>query len=188
MSTIYIFRHGQTDFNLQKVFTGWLQSNLTSEGIAQAKHMADLLKDKKIDLAYRPNLTRCQNTLDEVLAFHPECRETVVDDRLLERNYGELGGKLHQDIINQYGQEQFDKWHRGWADRPPLGESYADVEVRINHFVDELRSKFQDLNTNIAICGSSNSIRLFRKIMENATVEETVSWSIPYDQFFEYQI
>ncbi|MFZ2152710.1 MAG: histidine phosphatase family protein [Microgenomates group bacterium] len=188
MSTIYLFRHGKTDYNQQHRFTGWLQSSLTDEGIQQAEYLAELLKDKKIDMAIVPNLTRCQKTLDIVLRYHPECLNTLVDDRLLERNYGDLGGKLHQDIISQYGQEQFDKWHRGWADRPPEGESYADVEIRIGEFILELRSKFASLDTTIAICGSSNSIRLFRKIIENASIEEAVSWIIPYDQYFEYTI
>jgi len=188
MSTIYIFRHGQTDFNLEKKFTGWLQSTLTEEGLSQAKYLAELLKTKTIDISITPALTRCQNTMAEVLAFHPECQVHLTDDRILERNYGDLGGHLHQAIIDQYGQEQFDKWHRGWADRPPQGESYADVEVRLLDFITDLRQKYTGSSQNIAICGSSNSIRLFRKIIENATIEDAVSWKIPYDQFYEYQL
>ena len=188
MATVYLFRHGQTEFNRDQKFTGWLQSDLTSTGINQAEYLAKLLKEKIINLAYTPNLTRCQETLKIILKLHPECAAPIIDDRILERNYGELGGKYHQDIINQFGQEQYDKWHRGWADRPPAGESYADVEVRIRSFIDGLRSKYQNLNTGIAICGSSNSIRLFRKIMENASIEDTVSWTIPYDQYFEYTL
>jgi 2,3-bisphosphoglycerate-dependent phosphoglycerate mutase len=188
MSTIYLFRHGQTDFNLRKIFTGWLQSELTEVGIEQAKQMAELLKDTVINIAYTPNLTRCQKTLSEVLKYHPECTKTIIDDRILERNYGDVGGKLHQDIIDQLGQEQFDKWHRGWSDRPPAGESYADVEVRIKDFLDDLKQKYHDQQLNIAICGSSNSIRLTRKIMENATIADTVSWTIPYDSYFQYEI
>lgn len=188
MSTIYIFRHGQTDFNLEKKFTGWLQSTLTDEGLKQAQHLAELLKPKTIDISITPSLTRCQNTMQEVLNFHPECQIKLIDDRILERNYGDLGGQLHQTIIDQYGQDQFDKWHRGWSNRPPGGESYADVEVRLSDFITDLRQKYSDSTKNIAICGSSNSIRLFRKIIENATIKESVSWQIPYDQFYEYQL
>lgn len=188
MSTIYLFRHGQTDFNKQKIFTGWLQSNLTPEGLLQAKNMAILLKDKKFDISYAPDLIRCQQTLAEVLSFHPECQPPIIDNRLLERNYGDIGGKLHQDIINQFGEEQYKKWHRGWADRPPSGESYADVEIRIKDFISSLHSIYLGQDLGIAICGSSNSIRLFRKIMENASVEDAVSWTIPYDKYFEYTI
>ena len=188
MSTIYLFRHGQTDFNLQKRFTGWLQSTLTEEGLKQAKQLGEQLKSKTIDISITPNLSRCQNTMAEVLIFHPECQVKLIDDRILERNYGDLGGQFHQAIIDQYGQDQFNKWHRGWSDRPPAGESYADVEIRLSDFIKDLKEKYTGSTQNIAICGSSNSIRLFRKIIENATIEETVSWTIPYDQFYEYNI
>ena len=188
MSTIYLFRHGQTDYNAQKKFTGWLQSHLTPTGIEQAQYLAKLLKEKTFDISITPNLIRCQDTMAQVLRFHSECQINIIDDRILERNYGQLGGKFHQDIIDQYGQEQFDKWHRGWSDRPPEGESYADVEIRLLQFITDLRHKYQDSNRHIVICGSSNSIRLFRKIVENATVEEAVSWQIPYDQYYEYTL
>lgn len=188
MSTIYIFRHGQTDYNLNKVFTGWLESNLTDLGRQQAQGLSLLLQAKKIDLAYVSHLERCQETLKIVLECHPECQKTIVDDRILERNYGDLSGHPHQEIIDKYGQEQFDKWHRGWTDRPPAGESYADVQVRVQSFIDDLKANYSGKDTHIAISGSSNSIRLFRKIMENATESDACSWTIPYDQFFQYEI
>lgn len=188
MSTVYLFRHGQTDYNQQKIFTGWLQSNLTDLGRQQAEGIAKLLKSKKINLAFVSRLKRCQETLNIILETHPECRQIIIDDRILERDYGQLSGHPHQEIIDQYGQSQFDKWHRGWSDRPPGGESYADVQIRVQKFIDDLRSNYHNRNLGIAISGSSNSIRLFRKIMENATEDEACSWAIPYDQYFEYKI
>lgn len=188
MSTIYLFRHGQSEFNLTKTFTGWLDVKLTPLGIEQAKALGVMLKDKKIDIAYTAPISRTQDTLKEVLVFHPECRQTIIDKRLLERSYGDLAGKTHAETIAKYGQEQFDKWHRGWSDRPPGGESFADVEIRVQSFVDDLKAKYSGQNQNIAISASGNSIRLFRKIMENSTIEDACSWTIPYDQFFEYEI
>jgi len=188
MSTIFLFRHGQTEFNRDKIFTGWLQSNLTPLGIEQSNYLAKLLSDKIINLAYTPNLTRCRDTLSIILKSHLECADTIIDDRILERNYGDLGGKFHQEIIDKFGQEQYDKWHRGWDDRPPGGESYADIEIRISQFTSDLKAKYNGQSSGIAICGSSNSIRLFRKIMEKASIKDTVSWVIPYDRYFEYHI
>lgn len=188
MSTIYLFRHGQSEFNLNKTFTGWIDAKLTPLGIEQAKALGEMLKDKTIDLAYSSSLSRAIDTLKEVLIYHPECRETIIDDRIIERSYGDLSGHTHAETIAQYGQEQFDKWHRGWANRPPAGESFADVEVRVSEFIESLKSRFSNQDLGIAISAHGNSIRLFRKIMENATIEETVSWTIPYDQYFEYKI
>jgi len=177
MAKIYLFRHGQSEFNLKKIFTGWMDAKLTELGVEQAKNLGEMLKDKKIDLAYVSRLSRAKDTLAEVLKFHPECKETIVDDRMIERSYGSLAGLSHEETIAKYGQEQFDKWHRGWNDRPPEGECFADVET-----------KYAGQDIGIAISAHGNSIRLFRKIMEGATVEETCEWTIPYDQFFEYEI
>lgn len=195
MSTIYLFRHGQTEFNRDKRFTGWIDSKLTDLGREQAQKIADLLATKTINYAYQTRLSRSIETLDIVLKLHPECNRRITDDRLIERSYGDLAGQTHADTIAKYGQEQFDKWHRGWNDRPPGGESFADVEIRVQSFIDDLRSRIQDLpvrqaglESNIAISAHGNSIRLFRKIMESATVEETCSWAIPYDSYFQYEI
>jgi 2,3-bisphosphoglycerate-dependent phosphoglycerate mutase len=188
MTKIYLFRHGQSEFNLKKIFTGWKDSKLTELGIEQAKLLGGLLKNKQIDIAYRSRLSRSEDTLKEVLKFHPECKTIIVDDRIIERSYGELAGQNHQEIINKLGQEQFDKWHRGWNDRPPKGESFADVEIRVQKFIDDLRKEYSGKDLEIAISAHGNSIRLFRKIMEKATIEEASSWTIPYNLYFEYEI
>jgi len=188
MSNVYLFRHGQSVFNLNKTFTGWLDAKLTPLGIEQAKTLGEMLKDKKIDFAITTRLSRATDTLKEVLKYHPECRETIIDDRMIERSYGDLSGHTHAETIEKYGQELFDKWHRGWTEKANNGESFADVELRVQSFIDDLRAKYSGQKLGIAISAHGNSIRLFRKIMENATIEETVSWTIPYDQYFEYLI
>ena len=170
------------------MFTGWLDSKLTSLGIQQAKELGLMLKDKKIDIAYQSRLSRSIDTLDEVLKFHPECKQRITDDRIIERSYGDLSGYKHAEIIDIHGVGKFDKWHRGWADQPPHGESFADVEVRVKNFINFLKSIYRGQNIGIAISAHGNSIRLFRKIMENAKIKDVVDWTIPYDQYFEYEI
>jgi 2,3-bisphosphoglycerate-dependent phosphoglycerate mutase len=188
MSTIYLFRHGQSEFNLSKTFTGWLDARLTPLGIEQAKALGEMLKDKKIDLAITSRLSRAQDTLKEVLAFHPECQETLIDDRIIERSYGDLSGHTHAETLEKYGQEQFDKWHRGWDELINNGETLAMVEIRVAEFINDLKAKYAGQNLGIAISAHGNSIRLFRKIMENASITDTVSWTITYDKYFEYHI
>ena len=188
MSTIYIFRHGQTDFNRDHKFTGWLDAKLTDLGRQQAEAIANQLRKKNINLAFQTRLSRSIETLDIVIKPHPECQQRITDDRLIERSYGDLSGHLHSEIISQYGQNQFDLWHRGWDNQPPHGESLADVEIRVGEFITDIKSQYSGQDINIAISAHGNSIRLFRKIMENATITDTCSWSIPYDTYFEYQI
>lgn len=188
MATIYLFRHGQTDFNLEKKFTGWLESDLTELGRASAQKIADQLRLVRFDLAYRTRLRRSLDTLNIVLREHPECRTILVDDRLIERSYGDLAGLTHQELIDGLGIGQYEQWHRGFYDRPPGGECFDDVEMRVMEFIAHLKEKYTKQDINIAISAHGNSIRLFRKIMENAPIAEAVNWTIPYDQCFQYQL
>lgn len=185
---IYLFRHGQTFYNRDKIFTGWKDSSLTPLGIKHAKIIAQILKDKKFAVAYQTKLSRSKDTLKEVLKFHPECKKILTDNRMIERNYGSLCGTKHSDTIKKYGEEQFEKWHRGFYDQPPKGESFADVEKRVAPFIDDLLKKIRIEKIDVAISAHGNSIRLFRKIMEKKSIKETVSWTIPYDNVFEYNI
>lgn len=188
MSTIYLFRHGQTTFNRDKIFTGWSDPPLTDLGIQQAEYLATLLENTKINIAYQSSLLRSRHTLEIVLKNHPECQQIITDDRIRERNYGDLNTHSHQSIIDQYGQSQFDTWHRSFHNPPPSGESFANVEDRVGEFITDLKKLYSSKDLNIAISAHGNSIRLFRKIMEDSTEEETSSWTIPYDQIFQYKI
>jgi len=188
MSTIYLFRHGQTTFNRDHIFTGFKDAPLTDLGIKQAKYIAKLLKNKRIDIAYQTRLSRSIDTLTPVLQTHPEIQKVITDDRVIERSYGDLAGQPHQKIIDKYGQKQFDIWHRSYRIPPPNGESFADVKVRVKDFIKGLKKKYSGKDINIAISAHGNSIRLFRQIMEKASIADTCSWSIPYDQIFTYKI
>ena len=185
---IYIFRHGETTYNRDRRFTGFDDPPLTELGLKQAKIIAERLKDKNFEIAYQTSLKRSKDTLKEVLHHHSDCKEIIADDRMMERNYGSLNGTLHADFIAQNSQEKFDLIHRGFFETPPAGESFAMVETRVQSFIDDLLPKIRLENKNVAISAHGNSIRLFRKIMENASVEETCAWTIPYDDYYEYEI
>ncbi|MEK6859295.1 MAG: histidine phosphatase family protein [Nanoarchaeota archaeon] len=185
---IYVFRHGQTYFNKEHKFTGWKESKLTPLGIRNAKKIALELKNKKIDIAFQTPHSRSKDTLKQVLKYHPECRKVITDKRMIERSYGNLEGLKHSEIIEKYGEKQFKKWHRGFNDRPPNGESFADVEKRVGNFIKFLKFYIKKNKVNVAISGSGNSIRLFRKVMEHKKKEEVVKWKIPWDRYFSYNI
>ncbi len=185
---VYVFRHGQTYFNRDKRFTGFLESKLTPLGIKQARIVAKQLKDKKFEVAFQSHQSRAKDTLKEVLKFHPECRKIITDDRIIERGYGKLQGLYHDEIIKKYGQRQFDIWHRSFNIAPPGGESFAMVEKRVKSFTKFLIKFIKKNKVNVAISAHGNSIRLFRKIMEKRKKSEVVKWKIPYDKYFEYTI
>lgn len=185
---IYLFRHGQTEYNKKHIFTGWSDSKLTLLGIKQAKELGKMLSKKKIDVAFSSSLNRSKVTLKYVLKYHPECKKIIVDDRIRERNYGKLNGLYHEDIIKKYGEKQFEKWHRGYNTPPPGGECFYDVEIRVKSFIKFLKKYIKENKVNVAISAHGNSIRLFRKIIENKPKNEVVKWKIPYDKIFHYTI
>ena len=214
---IYLFRHGKTNYNTKAIFSGWKETKLTAEGIKNAKTVAKKLKNKKFQVAIHTKLSRSKDTLKHVLKYHPECKEAIEDNRMIERSYGILEGTSHKSFIEKIGTKHFDlkvfgdskedlspelkkkiekmlgtaeyhKIHRGWNTPPPYGESFKMVKKRVKKFIKWLRKYMKKNNVNVAISAHGNSIRLFRHIMERASIQETCSWFIPYDKVFEYQI
>ena len=214
---IYLFRHGQTTFNRDKKFTGWLDPSLTPLGKKQAEIIAKKLKNKNIPVAIHTKLARSKQTLNIVLKYHPECKTLLIDNRMIERNYGSLNGTTHDSFIkkigekllkleaggdalenlsledrkrldNILGEEEYKLIHRGYNIPPPKGESFAMVEKRVNSFIKFLIKYMKKNKVNVAISAHGNSIRLFRKIMEKSSIKQTTSWIIPYDKVFEYTI
>ncbi len=185
---VYVFRHGQTFFNRDDMFTGFIDSKLTKTGIDEAKILALRLKGKRIPVAFTTTLSRARDTLKEVMKFHPECKKIIDDNRMIERDYGKLSGMTHLQCVKKYGYDKYDQWHRGFDSRPPGGESFADVEKRVKSFIDDLVKFVKENKVDVMVSAHGNSIRLFRKIMEKASVQDTVSWFIPYDKVFEYTV
>ena len=214
---IYVFRHGQTYYNKNKIFTGWKNPKLTPLGLKQAKIVAKKLKNKKIGAAFYTRLSRSKDTLREVLKNHPECKLKIKDDRMIERSYGILEGTSHDSFINNMGKQEYklevqgdaienlnkedrkkvekflgskeyEAIHRGYNVAVPGGESFADIEKRVQSFITYLVKFIKKYRVNVIISAHGNSIRLFRKIMERASKQKAVNWIIPYDKYFEYSI
>jgi len=185
---IYIFRHGETNFNRSKRFTGRVNSNLASEGIEQANLIAEKLRKKAFQIAFKTSLSRSSNSLKIVLRCHPECKRVIVDDRMIERSYGDLERKYHKTVIKKYGKRQFDIWHRSYDVPPPGGESMKMVEKRVLFFIKDLLSLMEKEKTNVVISAHNNSMRPFRKYFENLTLKQMMALENPYDKYFDYTI
>jgi 2,3-bisphosphoglycerate-dependent phosphoglycerate mutase len=185
---IFLFRHGQTHFNKQKRFTGWLDADWTFEGKRNAGITARKLKNKRIDVAFETSLKRSIRTLKEVLKYHPECFLKLKDDRMIERCYGELQGRSHKVFISEYGKALFDKYHRAYNFPPPKGESVKMVEMRVRSFIKDLLAFIKKYKVNVAISAHGNSMRPFRRYFEKASTGRMMKWNIPYDNYFEYSI
>ncbi|MFH1608788.1 MAG: histidine phosphatase family protein [Patescibacteria group bacterium] len=214
---VYLFRHGQTYYNREHVFTGWKDSKLTPKGIKQAKIVAKMLKNKKFEVAYTNDLSRCKDTLKEVLKYHPEVKQKIVDKRLRERNYGALSGHHHSEFLKKMGEKDYksllhqhkiDHLHgkaridfikkqgeddlqivrRSYRNVPPKGESMVMVEKRVNSFLKDLIKKIKKEKINVAISASGNSMRPIRKYFEHLSIHEMMELENPWDNYFEYTV
>lgn len=185
---IYLFRHGQTEFNQKKIFTGWTDSLLTKKGIQDAKTVAEKLQKKRIDVAFQTHLSRSKDSLKEVLTFHPECRFIITDDRMIERDYGKLNGRTHESIVKEFGEKQFNEWHRSYKNGPPGGESIQVVEKRVNEFIRDLVAFIKKARVHVVISAHNNSMRPFRRYFEKLSVKQMMKLENPWDDYFDYTI
>jgi 2,3-bisphosphoglycerate-dependent phosphoglycerate mutase len=186
--TIFLFRHAQTHYNKNKFFTGWKDSKLTEFGRGQAEIVGKKLKVKKFEVAFHTHLSRSIDTLNAALKYHPECTHIFTDDRMIERSYGDLAGSSHRAYAKKYGEEKLQILRRDYNNKPPNGENMPMVEKRVFEFMDELLPWMRKNKVNVAISAHGNSMRPFRKRMEQLTIEQMMKLENPWDDYFEYRI
>jgi phosphoglycerate mutase, BPG-dependent, family 1 len=186
MAKLFIFRHGQTEDNLTHTFSGFRQSDLTENGIKEAKQIAEELKDKKVIKAYQSDLIRSKHTLELVLNGYHQNVEVITDARIKERDYGDLTG-LNKDEINKQNPQQYQLWHRSYDVPPPNGESIKMVEVRVMSFLKDILPTLKP-DDIVFISASGNSIRPMRKYFEHMTNEQICSYENVPARIYEYQI
>lgn len=184
---IYLFRHGTTSDNSDGIFSGWRDVPLNAKGIRDAKIIALRLKEKKFGVAFQSNLLRSQQTLREVLKFHKNVR-AITDKRITERNYGDLQGKTHLEIVKKFGFKKYDLWHRGYEVRAKNGESLKDVEKRVLDFIKYLIELMREEKISVAISAHGNSMRAFRKYFEKLSLKEMCSLYNDYEAVYEYSV
>jgi 2,3-bisphosphoglycerate-dependent phosphoglycerate mutase len=169
-----LVRHGQSEWNLKNLFTGWKDVDLTEQGVAEAKKAGARLKAQglKFDIAFTSNLKRAQRTLEIALAEMGNSGIPVTKDVALnERDYGDLVGMNKDDARKKWGEEQVLKWRRSFDIAPPGGESLRDTIARtLPYFVQEiLPHVLRGERTIIAAHG--NSLRALVMVLEKLTPE-----------------
>jgi len=182
--TLYILAHCESCFNRRHIFTGRLNSHLTQNGIEHAKEIAEKLKNVRIDLAIHTSLARTTETLKYILKFHPNCK-VECDDRIIERDYGELSGK-NKDIYNREHPDLYPVYHRSYDIAPPGGESIKDVEKRELPFLKELVTRMKRENINVLIVCHGNSIRPMIRYFEHLTPEQMMSIEHTNHHIYKY--
>ena len=186
MAKIFVFRHGQTTDNKDHTFSGWRQTDLTPEGIAEAKGIGEKLKDEHVTKAYQSDLIRSKHTLELVLNGYHSGVEVITDPRIKERDYGNLTG-LNKDEIEKQNPEQYKLWHRSYDIAPPGGESIEMVEKRVLAFLNDAIPGFTK-DDIIFISASGNSIRPMRKYFEHISNEEMSTYENIPGKIYSYEI
>ena len=172
---LVLVRHGQSDWNLKNLFTGWKDPDLTAQGIAEAKEGARKLKAKgfKFDIAFTSVLKRAQHTLDLALAELGQTGLPVKKDRALnERDYGDLAGLNKDDARKRWGEEQVRMWRRSYDVAPPGGESLKDTLARaLPYYVQEILPCVLRKERTLVVA-HGNSLRALVMVLERLTPEQ----------------
>lgn len=179
MAQLVIFRHGQSVWNLENKFTGWVDVELTEKGIEEAKNAGQKLKGFKFDLAYASNLQRAQKTL--AIALEQSNQNSIpvtYNEALNERMYGDLQGLNKADTALKYGEEQVKIWRRSYDIAPPNGESLKDTAARvIPYFESEIIPKLKE-GKNVVIAAHGNSLRALIMYLEKMTPAQILEFEI----------
>lgn len=179
MAILVMFRHGQSVWNLENKFTGWVDVELTEKGKEEAKEAGKKLRGMHFDYAYSSDLKRAQDTLEIALKEAGIHNVPVTYNKALnERMYGDLQGLNKADTAKKFGDEQVHIWRRSYDIAPPNGESLKDTAARvIPYFEKEIAPKLMN-GKNVVIAAHGNSLRALIMFLEKMTPEEIINFEI----------
>jgi 2,3-bisphosphoglycerate-dependent phosphoglycerate mutase len=189
MSTLIIFRHGQSTWNLENKFTGWVDVALTEKGINEAKAAGEKLKPYKFDKGFTSDLQRAQKTLDLALEVCGQSHIPIEKNKALnERMYGDLQGLDKTETSKKFGEDQVKIWRRSYDIAPPNGESLKDTAERvIPYFEKEILPELK-AGKNIVIAAHGNSLRALIMYLEKMTPAQILEFEIGTAQPRIYQL
>lgn len=180
MSQLVIVRHGQSQWNLENRFTGWVDIDLSEQGIEEAKAAGRKLIGFKFDKAYTSALIRAQRTLDIILEIIGQKDIPVEKDKALnERMYGDLQGLNKDETKKKYGEEQVRLWRRSYDIAPPNGESLKDTAARVIPYFEQKIAVDLKNGKNVLISAHGNSLRALVMYLEKLSKEEILVTEIP---------
>jgi 2,3-bisphosphoglycerate-dependent phosphoglycerate mutase len=172
-----LVRHGQSEWNLKNLFTGWRDVGLTEEGIAEARTAGKLLKAKGLtfDIAYTSALGRAQHTLAFMLTELGQPHLKIEKDQALnERDYGDLTGLNKDDARKKWGEDQVHIWRRSYDVAPPGGESLKDTLARaLPYYVVHIQPDVLS-GKRVLVSAHGNSLRALIMVLEGLTPDEIV--------------
>jgi 2,3-bisphosphoglycerate-dependent phosphoglycerate mutase len=179
--TLVLVRHGQSEWNLKNLFTGWKDPGLTELGIAEARRAGELLSAREIrfDIAFTSALSRAQHTCRIILeGVGQPGLETIRDEALNERDYGDLSGLNKDDARARWGEEQVHVWRRSYDVPPPGGESLKDTGARVwPYYIREILPRAMRGET-VLVAAHGNSLRSLVMVLDGLTREQVTELNL----------
>jgi 2,3-bisphosphoglycerate-dependent phosphoglycerate mutase len=175
--TLVLVRHGQSEWNLKNLFTGWRDVDLSEQGHAEAKAAGAKLAARgfKFDSAFTSVLRRAQKTCQYVLdAVGQSDLETIRDLALNERDYGELSGLNKDDARRKWGEEQVHIWRRSYDIAPPGGESLKDTGARVWPYYLHDMQPYVLRGGTVLVPAHGNSLRALIMALDGLSPEQIV--------------
>lgn len=176
-NVLVLVRHGESEWNKLNLFTGWKDVDLSEKGIAEARKAGRLLRKQgfKFDIAFTSDLKRAQRTLTLMLEELGQAGlETHKDQKLNERDYGDLSGLNKDDARKRWGEEQVHVWRRSFDVPPPGGESLKDTAERVLPYYDDQIWPAMKAGKNVLVSAHGNSLRALIMRLEKLSGEEIV--------------
>jgi len=180
MSTLVLVRHGQSQWNLENRFTGWVDVPLSEQGEQEAARAGGLLAHYHFDIAFTSALQRAQNTL-RIMLEEMGCGDLpiIANEALNERMYGMLQGLNKAETAERYGDEQVLIWRRSYDVAPPEGESLKDTASRVIPYVKQEIFPLLRTGKNVLVAAHGNSLRALVMELEGMSPAEILQFEIP---------
>lgn len=178
---LVLVRHGQSDWNLKNLFTGWKDPDLTPKGVGEAKAAGQRLKalGLSFDTAFTSDLTRAQNTLKLVMGELGQPNiPTTRDQALNERDYGDLSGLNKDDARKKWGEDQVHVWRRSYDVAPPGGESLKDTVARVLPYYCQHILPRVLRGEKVIVAAHGNSLRALVMVLDGLTPETIPSMEL----------
>ena len=180
MARLVLLRHGESQWNLENRFTGWVDVPLTSKGIQEAKNAGEKLRGFTFDRAFTSVLERANETLRLTLDVIGQPKIPIEKNKALnERMYGDLQGLNKAETAKKYGEAQVKIWRRSYDVPPPGGESLKDTAERVLPYYEQTIKPYLLKGETILIAAHGNSLRALIMELEQLSREQVLELNIP---------
>jgi 2,3-bisphosphoglycerate-dependent phosphoglycerate mutase len=180
MARLILLRHGESQWNLENRFTGWVDVPLSPRGIQEAKDAGEKLRSFTFDRAFTSVLARATETLRLVLETIGQTGIPIEKDKALnERMYGELQGLNKAETVKKYGEAQVKIWRRSYDVPPPGGESLKDTAERVLPYYEHTIKPYVLKGDTILVAAHGNSLRALIMELEQLSREQVLELNIP---------